>query len=93
MTTTICGQMTHFNDETYLTKEVLQNWNCYETKLENSKKKKMSLTEPKCNVLELFQRSAGEELSANQFVFWKNWKSLLHSPTIPYFLNEKISKP
>ena len=59
--------MTHFNEETYLTKEVLQNWNCYETKLENSKKKTMSLTEPKCNVLELFQRPAGEELSANQF--------------------------
>ena len=53
----------------------------------------MSLTEPKCHVLELFQCSAGEELSANQFAFLKNWKSLLHSPTIPYFLNEKISKP
>ena len=68
------------------------NWKCSVLNLEKSKNKKMSLTEPKCDVLEMFQCSAGVELSANQFEFWKNWKSHLHSVTIPYFLNEKISK-
>ena len=84
--------MTHFNLQ-YLSKyQVFWNWKCPVLKLEKSKKKKMSLTESKCNVLVIFQRSAGVELSANQFVFWKNCKSPLHSLAIPYFLNEKISK-
>ena len=92
MSATICGQMTHFILH-YLSKyKVYWNWKCSVLKLEKSKNKKMSLTEPKCNVLEMFQSSAGVELSANQFVFWKICKSHLHSLSIPYFLNEKISK-
>ena len=49
----------------------------------------MSLTDPNSNVLNLFQCSAGVELSANQFLFWKNVKSPLHLFPILYFLNEK----